>query len=370
MSPLPLRLWANSRYSASRSRCPYRWARASWYSFGPTEGASSATWRARTSTSSNMDSVSAPVTGPLRPPLVRRPRCRPVTKRRSRPEADFDEQNLMGELTERDDDPHVSEQREFAAQKRKAGIAFGRRGLVGRRGAADSRYHEGAGQGKPIVDAHALRLVGKARAPQGSEQPVAGPVAGEHPAGAIGTVGRRRQTYEQDPCCRVAETGNRTTPIVLVHKRGSLFDSHLFAPLDQTGAAATGHDLVSQRVEWRTAGVGQVPATSSSSAESEPSRSQPCSSWGPTSVWSDGPPMPSGSSPPPPSVAIASGSSNSTPASSSSTSSTSFTGSIDGSPSTASRKAGSRRSASSNASSPCSNVSVPWGRLQDPLPKK
>lgn len=63
---------------------------------------------------------------------VRRHRFRSVTKRRSRPEAEFAGHDLMGEPAERDDDPHVGEQREFAAQERKAGIAFGWRGLVGR----------------------------------------------------------------------------------------------------------------------------------------------------------------------------------------------------------------------------------------------
>src|ERR1035437_2516932 len=46
---------------------------------------------------------------------LRRHRFRSVTKRRSRPEAEFAGHNLMGELTERDDDPPVSEPRELAA---------------------------------------------------------------------------------------------------------------------------------------------------------------------------------------------------------------------------------------------------------------
>src|SRR5450759_4376013 len=166
--PLPLKLWANSRYSAYPSRRPCHWASASRYSFSA--------FLARCSSNTLDTSVGGPSVAPdtmaaisdqwqtkaewlvgrfvrsfgrnilghmARPdehivehgrgqragegiPLarvigaqqtypIRRHRFRPVTKRGPRPEAEFAGHDLLGEMTERDDAPHVSEQRAFAA---------------------------------------------------------------------------------------------------------------------------------------------------------------------------------------------------------------------------------------------------------------
>ena len=71
------------------------------------------------------------------------------------------------------------------------------------------------------------------------EQPIARAIAGEHPPGAVGAVGRRRQAEHQDPRLRIAEAGDRPTPVHLVAERRPLLDGDLLAPRDQPRAQAT-----------------------------------------------------------------------------------------------------------------------------------
>ena len=84
-----------------------------------------------------------------------------------------------------------------------------------------------------------------------AEQPVAAAVAGEHPAGAVGTVGGRRQTEHDDAGGRVAEARHRATPVVVVAERGALVAGHLLAPLDEARAGPAADDLTCDRGQLR-----------------------------------------------------------------------------------------------------------------------
>ena len=66
---------------------------------------------------------------------------------------------------------------------------------------------------EPVVERRRRRLVREAGPVHRPEQPVAAAVAGEHPAGAVRAVRGRRQTEHHDPCVRVAEAGDRPTPV-------------------------------------------------------------------------------------------------------------------------------------------------------------
>src|SRR5207237_7212862 len=54
-----------------------------------------------------------------------------MTERGTRPDRKMAARGLVAELTERDHDPQVREQGQFAMQKRRAGVSFVDGGLVG-----------------------------------------------------------------------------------------------------------------------------------------------------------------------------------------------------------------------------------------------
>jgi hypothetical protein len=81
---------------------------------------------------------------------------------------------------------------------------------------------------------------------QGSVEPVAGAIAGEHPAGAVGAVRRRGQADDRQPCIRVAEAGDGLRPVVLPSEASGWLSGAGLAPLDQAWAAVAGMDLAGQ----------------------------------------------------------------------------------------------------------------------------
>ena len=93
-----------------------------------------------------------------------------------------------------------------------------------------------------VADVGRGRLVGVAGAVQRGEQPVAGAVAGEHPACAIGSMGGRRQAEHVDAGRRIAEAGSRASPVLLVAERRALLARDLLAPLHEARAAAAVDD--------------------------------------------------------------------------------------------------------------------------------
>ena len=110
------------------------------------------------------------------------------------------------------------EQLELARRVRQARVALGRRRLVRRRRAAHRRRDPGVAQRQPVAGVHRRRLVGEARAVQRGEQEVARAVAGEHAAGAVGAVRRRRQAEDQHARVGIAEAGDRPAPVLLARR--------------------------------------------------------------------------------------------------------------------------------------------------------
>jgi hypothetical protein len=82
-------------------------------------------------------------------------------------------------------------------------------------------------------------------------QEVARRVAGEDSPGPIPTVRRRGEANEQDARLRIAEPGERPTPVGLVTETGDLLAGDPLAPLDEARTAPAGDDLLGQRGERR-----------------------------------------------------------------------------------------------------------------------
>ena len=99
------------------------------------------------------------------------------------------------ECAQRHDHPHVAaDQPPLGGQPRRARRTLGRRRRVGRRRAS----HRGRPPGCRSASSRRRRrrLIGEFASPArciAAYSTVAGPVAGEHPAGPVGAVGRRRQ---------------------------------------------------------------------------------------------------------------------------------------------------------------------------------
>jgi hypothetical protein len=159
------------------------------------------------------------------------------------------QRGVPGEGAEADDDPGGGtgrEQGELAGGVGEASVALGGDGFVPGRGAAD-----GGGDPKPkkaqaVALAPGNRRAGEARAMERGEEEVAGAVAGEVAAGAVGAVGRRGEPEDKDLGLRVAEAGDGAAPVLLFAVGRLLLAGYPLAPLDEAWAEPAGGDLCLQ----------------------------------------------------------------------------------------------------------------------------
>ena len=79
-----------------------------------------------------------------------------------------------------------------------------------------------------------------------AEEEVAGAVAGEEAAGAVGPVGGGGEAEDDYAGLRVPETRNRAAPVLLAGVGGFFVAGDLLAPLDEARAAPTGGYLLLQ----------------------------------------------------------------------------------------------------------------------------
>ncbi len=160
----------------------------------------------------------------------------------------------VGEAAEHHDHPDAGQGGELPLEIGQAAVALDGRGPVRRRRTAHRRGDVGVAQLQAVSDGGRGRLVGEAGPEHGREQPVAGTITREDPAGAVGAVGRGREARDQDPGPRVAEPGYRAAPVRVRAERRPLLPRHLLAPLDQTRARPALDDLGAERPE-RGSGV-------------------------------------------------------------------------------------------------------------------
>jgi hypothetical protein len=90
------------------------------------------------------------------------------------------------------------------------------------------------------------RPVGQADRVQRGVEHLARPIAGEHPAGAVGPMGCRRQADDRQRGVRRPEAGHRPAPVLLIAERRALLHGNGFAPGDQPRAGPAADDLLVQ----------------------------------------------------------------------------------------------------------------------------
>ncbi len=160
-----------------------------------------------------------------------------MTEDRAWPERVVGGHRLPGHLPQRQHDHRPAQQGQLAVEIRRARRALRRGRLVGRRRAVHGRGDVGAGQPQAVVPRRAGRLRGEARPVEGGEEPVTGPVPGEHPPGAVGAVRGGRQPDQHQRCLRVAEARDAATPVHLTGVGGPTGAGDLFAPAHQPRTA-------------------------------------------------------------------------------------------------------------------------------------
>jgi hypothetical protein len=123
---------------------------------------------------------------------------------------------IEGDLAQADDDAYARQGLNFCCKMRCAVTNLLRGRFVSRRGTADDRGDPGMAEFEAVVAGDGGGLVGEAEVVEDGVHEVAGAVAGEDAAGAVGPVGAGSKAEDKDPCSWVAETGDRTSPVGLV----------------------------------------------------------------------------------------------------------------------------------------------------------
>jgi len=133
-------------------------------------------------------------------------------------------------------------------QIRTAREDLGGQRLVGGRRAADRRGDVGVAQPQAVAGVDGRRLVGEPRVVERVEEPVAAAIAGEHAAGSVAAVGRRRQPDQEEAGVGIAEARQGPRPVGLATETPRRRRRHGSAMGDQAGAPPAPHDL---RVQTR-----------------------------------------------------------------------------------------------------------------------
>ena len=120
---------------------------------------------------------------------------------------------VEGDLAQANDDTDAGEGLDLAREVGGTVANLLWEGLVAGWGAADDGGDPGVAEPETVVAGDACRLAGKAEFVQDGIHEVAGAVAGEGSAGAIGPVGSGREAEDENAGAWVAEAGNGARPV-------------------------------------------------------------------------------------------------------------------------------------------------------------
>ncbi len=149
---------------------------------------------------------------------------------------------VKGDFTEGDDDANAGEQVDLAREVRGAVADFEGRGLVSRRCAADDGGNPGVAELEAVVAVRGVGLIGEAELVEDGVHEVAGAVAGEGAAGAVGAVRSGGEADDEDAGAGVAEAGDGTCPVGLVLVGAAPGDADSGTVLAEAGAELAGAD--------------------------------------------------------------------------------------------------------------------------------
>ena len=149
---------------------------------------------------------------------------------------------VPGDFAEADNDANFRERGDFGGEMGGAVADLLRRGLVAGRGAADDGADPELAELEAVVTMDGDGFAGEAELVQDGVHEVAGAVAGEGAAGAIGSVGSGGETENEDAGVGVAEAGDRFGPVLLIAVGLSAGLADGLAVVAEPGAAIAGGD--------------------------------------------------------------------------------------------------------------------------------
>ena len=123
---------------------------------------------------------------------------------------------VEGDLSEADDDADARQGLDLGGEMGGAVANLLGEGLVAGRGAADDRGDPGVAELEAVVAGDGAGFAGEAEFVQDGIHEVAGAVAGEGTAGAVGSVGAGGEAEDEDSGAGVAEAGDGAGPVGLV----------------------------------------------------------------------------------------------------------------------------------------------------------
>jgi len=154
------------------------------------------------------------------------------------------EEAVEGDLAQADDDADFRQGFNFAGEEGSA-VAYLLRGrLVVGRGAADDGRDPGVTELETVVLRDALGLIGEADVVEDGVHEIAGAVAGEDAAGAVGAVRSGGQAEDVDAGGGVSEAGDGTAPVGLVLIGAAFGAGDALAIGAQAGALLAGGDVL------------------------------------------------------------------------------------------------------------------------------
>ncbi len=128
----------------------------------------------------------------------------------------------------------VAVQRQLRRQPRRARLALGDLGLVGRRRAAHGSGHAGGDEPLAVPRCDRVRLSSQPAPPERGEQHVAAPVAGENTASPVPAVSSRGEAEDQDPRSFIPPARDRPAPVGLRLEGPALAERDLLPPGDKS----------------------------------------------------------------------------------------------------------------------------------------
>jgi aldose 1-epimerase len=162
---------------------------------------------------------------------------------------------IPGDLAQADDHSQARQRCDLSGEMRRAVADLLGSRLVTGRSAADDRSDPGMTQAETIIAGDPARLRGEAEGVQDRIHKVAGAIAGEGAACAIGAVGARRKPEDKNAGAGVAEPGNGPRPVFMVDVSATALLADARTVGAQANAALTGNDGVPCAIQRRIRGL-------------------------------------------------------------------------------------------------------------------
>jgi hypothetical protein len=149
---------------------------------------------------------------------------------------------VEGDLSEADDDLDTRQRLDFSGKMGAAVANLLGEGLIAGRGAANDGGDPGVAELQAIFAGDGAGFGGEAEFVEDGIHEVAGAVAGEGTAGAVGSVGAGGEAEDENAGSGVAESGHGAGPVSLVDVGATFGFAYAAAVVAETGTALTSDD--------------------------------------------------------------------------------------------------------------------------------